>query len=531
MPVFLILAIVAAPRPAQAQTSAWSKPVLISGGTNTLPWNWFSAVAADGYGNVHVVWEASTQTGGGDTPPIIGPKHASDDVSWLLYTEWNGKGWSSPIDIAGAAPESVAVRSALAADSKGILHLIYRGMDLADPNSGSRESLRYSAASVADSTRATAWSPGIEISRNLPTYFPDLRIDNRGVLHTIWTEYDGSTGYGLYYSRSADGGKTWSDRIALDGTDAVYYYRPQLRIGPKGDLHAVWEVLNPSDALAWAAPPIGFLYAQSTDGGMTWTTTSFIKGSAAPRPIGRPTPTPSSTDSIPVEPAVGIDGSGHILLVWRDSATNVVYFQESTDGRVWTAPVDLPGVAEGVARPFDHYDMATDSAGHVHLVLVGYPTGSTVMSLLHLEWNGETWSQPDTVVGSPQYPEWPDIVVGLGNRLHVVWFVGDSPFISRTPTGIWYSTAISSAPAIALETAAPASLGPPKETPTPVVLDPSTLFPKSLSAPTGENVPVDNSHEPGVTGESGAGPLEASAAVALGLLALAVALRRFRLLS
>jgi hypothetical protein len=207
----------------------------------------------------------------------------------------------------------------------------------------------------------------------------------------------------------------------------------------------VWEVLDLNSTRAWAAPAPGFVYARSRDGGLTWTKREFL---------------PSQDRGVydrsfegtawRQQPAIGIDGRGQLLLVWREYGSNAIYFQRSPDGETWTAPEAVPGIARGIPRPFDRYDLAADSAGHLHLVAVGYPSGSRTLALLHSEWNGYRWGEPNSIYvasGAP-YPEWPRIAVGNGNRLHVVWFGGDSDQVSRTPNGIWYSTAQSSAPAI-----------------------------------------------------------------------------------
>jgi hypothetical protein len=120
-------------------------------------------------------------------------------------------------------------------------------------------------------------------------------------------------------------------------------------------------------------------------------------------------------------------------------------FQTSRQTGQWGKPQALPDV-KGVTRPYDVYDMATDSAGHVHMVMIGYANGSDAMSVLHLEWNGARWLAPRVVASSPPYPEFPHIVIANGNHLHVSWFGGDKPTTDRTPIGIWYSSTFATAP-------------------------------------------------------------------------------------
>ena len=49
-------------------------------------------------------------------------------------------------------------------------------------------------------------------------------------------------------------------------------------------------------------------------------------------------------------------------------------------------------------------------------------------------------------------PEWPRIAVGLGNQLHVVWFVRDAENLFNSDAGnyqVWYATRTTNSPAIA----------------------------------------------------------------------------------
>ncbi|HEX5414454.1 MAG TPA: sialidase family protein [Chloroflexota bacterium] len=428
--------------PAEARTGAWSQPILLSTGQ---PLSWFPAITTDIYGNVHVVWNSS------DQKILVAPKpgeskRLTEDASWLYYTEWNGQRWSAPTNIEAAVPATIAVRSALVADHSGQLDLIYRGLNMAAPNVGQAEDLRFSTVNATRAGAAINWSSGLSLNRRTPAYFPTLAVDSRGWLHTVWTEYDGVSGFQVYYSRSSDGGKTWSLPTSLEDVRSAYYFRLQLKVGPRDDLHVVWEVVDPAKALDWAPPILGFVYAQSLDHGTTWSKTSFVPSETTEQPLGSDPSTTEKPSYMPQQPAIGIDGTGQVLLIWKNSASNVIYFQRSADGSHWSAPEPVPGIAAGIARPFDQYDTATDSAGHVHLVTVGYRTGSKTLSLLHSEWDESRWSAPDVVANAPPYPEWPRIAIANGNRLHVVWFDGDSIEISRTPIDIRYSTAESSAP-------------------------------------------------------------------------------------
>ncbi|MCC6177947.1 MAG: exo-alpha-sialidase [Chloroflexi bacterium] len=499
----------------------WSPPVPISG-YDPRAGGWFPALAADVYGQVHVVWNGRLP---GRPPPTNaeGRRRLTDMAGWLLYARWDGRRWSAPTEIAAIGDEGDALRSALAADPSGQLHLLYRGLDLRDPqvSGAENEPIRHAIADAASFDRGLTWSGGRAVSRRLPAYFSDVVVDTRGVLHVLTTESDADGRYAVYYHWSADGGRNWSIPRALDTEHAVSRWRLQLKHGPRNDLHAVWEVVDADEPSS--RTPVGFVYARSGDNGATWTTTAF-----APGKVDFAFPTRFEGTGWRIQPSVIVDGRGQTVLVWREDGTDLLYSQYSTDGTAWSPPQPIGGVAHGVARPFDRYDMATDSAGRVHLVMVGYPGDSTLMALLHSEWLGRGWSQPDAIVyaGSAPFPEWPRIAVSEGNRLHVVWFGGSLPTVDRVATGIWYSTRLTSAPHI------PA-------TPLPIARSASPATPRVVVSPTTELrvKPVQQPETEMATSGSLRGvddlqprawPIAAGVAGACGLLAVTLLVRRLR---
>jgi hypothetical protein len=90
----------------------------------------------------------------------------------------------------------------------------------------------------------------------------------------------------------------------------------------------------------------------------------------------------------------------------------------------------------------------------VHLVFVGRTAqNDTALSVLHVTWDGLKWGQPEAVVTlTGDVPEWPRAAVGLGNDLHVVWFVRDQAHIfggqGASLYRVWYAHEILPAPAI-----------------------------------------------------------------------------------
>jgi hypothetical protein len=379
------------------------------------------------------------------------------------------------------------------------VHLIYKGLGTLDAEVLSDENLWFTSAPGQAAADVHAWRSPTRLTRFGQGYFSDLAIDRHGTIHALWTESVKGT-WGLFYARSTDGGYTWSDATALDTGEPVWWYRAHLTADARGRLHAVWEVIDSSmgnDSPYGYGTTLAAGYAISTDGGTSWTRLAFTSSTAV-EPYSRldfPALDKNKKQAGPQQPAIGVDGQGRILLVFREPATNHILYRTSSDGTTWSGPTALPGVREGVARPFDIYDMATDSAGHVHLVLVGYPGTSSAMSLLHLEWNGQQWSDPQVITTGPPYPEYPRIAVGEGNRLHVVWFGGNKPTTDREPVGIWYSTAQTNAPPVIVRApapppaqASPAPVLPPSALPAPLDQRPAARSP----VPVAPDAPVQN---------------------------------------
>jgi hypothetical protein len=463
--VLLALALAFWPIGVSGDTSPWSSPVKISEGTQG---GWFPTVAADPTGAIHVVWNGSVpgakagDAPGRDNGAAVGASRiaTTDMTSALLYARWDGKTWTKPNDV-GLAWRGVALRPALVADQNGQLHLLHNAIGRLEPDAYTLIPNIYHTVSPASSAeRVQSWRESVKMTWGL-SYYSDVAIDSRGTLHAIWTEASAvqdsagrDLGYGIYYARSVDGGQTWSRRVPLDGQNSIWWYRLQLKVDARDRLHVVWETLD-SEAPSGFGVTSAAYYAQSVDGGLTWYQTRLLDDSSAAVPAPAAGEAPAATPVAgavlalsPQQPCIGVTGDGRILLLYRQPTTNRILYRESADGRKWSTGRTLPGVRVGVGRPYDRYDAVTDSAGHVHVAVVGYATDITPQGLLHLEWNGQEWGPVSTISSSPPYPEFPRLAVTEGNRIHAVWFDGDVESVDRVPVGIWYSSATSSAPAV-----------------------------------------------------------------------------------
>lgn len=397
-----------------AQTRGWSAPLPLGA-------YWFPDVAVDGSGRVHAVWSSG-----------------ADGFDTVMYAAKEGAGWSQPVDIAAIrqiAGGSEASRPALLVDALNILHLTYR-----------YTSIYYSQTPAGGASVPVYWRTPLEIDEG---YFSRMVQDRQGVLHLVFTQNVQAEGcrvcYHVYYVRSVDDGFSWSDPvdISVQLTGAA---KPQIIVDAQDNLHVVWES-GYGGSYGQLSDPTAVMHVASYNGGDSWS-----------RPHQLDSTRGASTDAMARNITIAEDDNGNLVVVWWAIPEDVVYYQLSRDaGRTWSQRAPIPGVL-GIWALYqsrlDSYATAVDSAGRVHLVMVGRRfVEQTSAELLHLIWDGSSWSPPAVIAGYERdMPEWPRIAVGLGNQLHVVWFVRDAENIFNSDAGnyqVWYASSTTNSPAIA----------------------------------------------------------------------------------
>lgn len=422
--------------PSYAQLSGWSTPILLS---EELEHAWFPYVAVDYAGGVHVIWNGVDSASG-----IV------EGSSLLYYTSRRGETWSTPNDVAVSGD---IVRAALAADDVGRLHMVHQHYPR----------MYYKRASVEDAWSAAAWTSPRVIGRS-NSYLPDIAIDSQGVIHIVWTKSAGrmcSDCFPVFYRRSADGGRTWS-RLRELSPGQPLRFRLQIKLDLEDNIYVVW------DEVVDEANVVSSTYVLSSDAGESWSAPVQFESL-----VGRSK-----------QATMGVDGQGNVVAVWRTDQDDYIYRQLSSDGGVsWSAPAAIGGILAR-SRLFndtglDKYDMATDSGGNLHLVVVGRTSESEdPPGVYHLQWDGASWSPPTLVFAEPDlFPEYPSIAIGEGNRLHAVWFTRDRDHVWDAGNGVyevWYGSAFSTAPHV---TARSTPLPSPISTPTPTVTPTTTASP------------------------------------------------------
>jgi hypothetical protein len=402
-----LIAFVSIPVLAQNDTQqAWAPAKFLGDG-------WWQSLTLDQENNLHVGWYTTFDAG--DT--------ARHDVLAYMVRHNDGT-WTDPSDVIYTGDGGYTVRNALAVTRDGILHVAYRGFT----------NHYVAAAPVSDATDARNWSAQNQVGGT--GYYLDMIGDRDDTLHLVLSGSNdfsatGTTGsaevfaegakcflcFDLFYRRSTDDGKTWSDVVPISLEADSGSDRPKIQQGPSGRLYITWD-----EGLDWyvgKGQPIDVRMVYSEDQGLTWSKPIILDGGGL-------------TDRKPIEGSLTELRDGSLMMVWRYSgfADRNIYYQLSADlGKTWTLPSPIPGI---FARDFntsslDHYELITDRLGIVHLFAVGEVNLDVVRTeqLYEITYvpSSKYWVEPKRIYYSAdERPEWPEAVVGPANDIHIIWF-------------------------------------------------------------------------------------------------------------
>ena len=206
-------------------------------------------------------------------------------------------------------------------------------------------------------------------------------VDPAGQVYFSWTAYGRresvSRPVGVYVSRSADSGRTWSTVLldvsgaspdcSAEGCEAGYLgAQVALASDAAGTLYALWN------AGATNGERERMYFSSSTTGGASWSAKADV----------------SSADDQTEHcfPAITAGTAGDVRIAWMDTRNhalpdqrlwNVFQRSSSNGGATWTAEAQLSGPArgydyilpEGFRFPFgDYFSIAIDNLGTTHVV-------------------------------------------------------------------------------------------------------------------------------------------------------------------
>ncbi len=213
--------------------------------------------------------------------------------------------WNASVRVNDNAPVGPVARGApafAAKDSPEILYAVWQDERNGDPDIYSAQSAD-AGQTWTYITRVNHDAPGVGQQNS-----PDVAVAADGTLHAVWLNS------GVYYARSTNGGRTWSDEVKINDSSS-WADHPAIAVYTN-TLCVAWQDSN-------------FYYVGmdcSADGGLTWRSNDLIAPS-----VGGATP-----DLV-------VDDTGQVHVVWTDTRndTGDIYYARWSDSRSWSGAVKV----------------------------------------------------------------------------------------------------------------------------------------------------------------------------------------------
>ncbi len=206
----------------------------------------FSSVA-DGVGNIHVIWTESSI------------ENVGAAKSAIEYARWDGQQWTNP-DAIFKSLDDLPAQLSMMADPLGRLLVTW-----VDNSNGD---LVFSWANLAKAGLSSEWANTVGLpspSRLIAS--ADSVVDGSGRIITTYA-VPINEGRGIYVVQSTDNGNNWSAPVqAFDAVSAGWERidQPRLSLGSDGTLHLIF--MRQTSRIG---QPVGLYYSRSVDGGATW---------------------------------------------------------------------------------------------------------------------------------------------------------------------------------------------------------------------------------------------------------------------
>ncbi len=238
---------------------------------------------------------------------------------------------------------------------------------------------------------------------------PDVAVDGSGRVHAVWQTTASGGGTDVLYSRSTDGGRTWTATPpSLPGSGRPVS-RP--RVAARGNtIVAVWnETVSGNEHIS---------HVYSTDGGGTWSTPGSLLNNGSQTP----------------DPDVALDGNGRAIVAYHYAGTSPwggtmpIRTIAGTPGGTFGSPV-LVSPSLAIAGP---PSVSADGTGQVLVAWGGGMNGPVITSGTDVWSNrstdgGATYGTPVNVSNNTGFANSIAPSIALRGSAAVIAWEGDQP--------------------------------------------------------------------------------------------------------
>ena len=273
----------------------------------------------------------------------------------------------------------------MAVDPSGYIHVVWRG-DLPG-NSDIYYTRSTDGGSSWTATQRITWTSGF-------SYVPCIAADSPDNLHIVWNDTTPANGE-IYYKKSTNQGASWTASQRLTWTSGLSSW-PTIALGSFGHVYVSWDDTTPGNHEIYLK--------KSKDEGATWSSNLRL--------------TWNSGDS--EFPDIVLDPSGNAHVFWQDKTpgNSEIYYKRSTDeGASWTASRRITWTSGQSYVPH----VVADSSGGIHLVWYEYETGNSEIYYQKSTDGGETWTASRQLTWTSGYSYFPSLAADSLDNLYVVW--------------------------------------------------------------------------------------------------------------
>ncbi|KKN23103.1 hypothetical protein LCGC14_0908350, partial [marine sediment metagenome] len=382
--------------------------------------NW-PAIALDGAGNIHVVWDDYTNYGGSGTDKDIFYKLKNATTgTWttteVISTESTGGSWYPKIAVDGARN----------------IHVVW--VDFTNyGGSGTDLDIFYKFKNATTGIWTTTEVVSTESMSE--SNWPTIALGGAGNIHVAWmddTNYDGSgTDRDIFYKFRNATTEVWTATEVVSTESTGNSWFPTIDMDGAGNIHVTW-----SDYTDYSGSgtdlDIFYKFKNATTG--IWTTTEVVS-------------TESTGESN--VPTFALDGAGNIHIAWHDltvyggSGTDMDIFykyKNATTG-VWTATEVISTESTGDSN---WPTIAADGTGNINMAwldLTVYGGSGIDRDIFYKFKNANTGTWKTTEIVSTESTDdsiYPKIIVDGAGYIHVVWVDKTNYSDSGTDWDVFY---------------------------------------------------------------------------------------------
>ena len=287
---------------------------------------------------------------------------SSEQQSVINYASWNGDGWTESVPIIRSSLGNLTQPDA-AIDEKGRILTVWSSND--------DGKVYFDWADITNAQNPAEWDDPIPLSNSqLSARSPEILVSKSGVIYVVYAVAV-NEGRGVYLTRSMDDGASWTSPVQIfDGVAANWQMvdNPQLVETQDGVLHALWSPRSISDDSGF----LGLYYAQSDDGGNTWSSAQAV------------------ADEAIMWSQIASFEQGSLFRIWQEGGQiqPVIKYQFSHDsGLTWSPDESLGSFGEKSLMA----KLVADPTGNLHMLqIVQDSTGELI--LRHWLWESGRWS-------------------------------------------------------------------------------------------------------------------------------------------